>query len=71
MSEKKDIEMWAVKAPWGKLWIYGVGAVYRTRRNAIGAFVNGDEPPPYNTWKHWYRRGWRCVKVRVQEIEHD
>ena len=59
---------WAIKEPpsWQThgLWDGDAGVVFRTRSAAIASFESADVP-----WRHWYRQGWRCVKVEVKEQE--
>lgn len=64
MAKGKPIEAWAPKNPLGHLMLWAIA--YRAldaRAELVKAFS-------YErlTWPQLYRRGWRVVKVRVEEI---
>lgn len=61
----KPQRMWAVKTP-GKTII----SAAQTRREAICyAFPRTTHSQSMHYWKYKYRRGYRCVRVTVQEVE--
>ena len=57
--------MWAIKRPWNDElcgW-----TVERLRKDAIGEFLLTYS----DTWKYWYRQGFRAVRVRIEEIKDE
>jgi hypothetical protein len=58
-------EMWAIKSFRGHLMLF---AVARTRSACIREWIT-QYCAPGATWKQRYRRGWRCVRVRLVEIK--
>lgn len=64
--------MWAIVIPGSRgPWINGRTVSY-TRRQAIRAwlgFWDADNFPEGASWRYWYRRGYRAVKVTVSPTE--
>ena len=60
----KPVEAWAVKAPQGIGYI-----IARTRREAMERFLfDGTYASLFeDDWKYYYQKGYRCVRVRVEE----
>lgn len=55
------VTAWAIKAPDGKIFR---STIAPTRVRAIKQFCEyGDR------WPRWYKKGWRCVKVQITEME--
>lgn len=63
----KPIKMWAIKAPWRRE-IATRFSVGRTRQKTISEFEKYFSGTSW-TWPRLYRRGYRCVRVEVREIE--
>jgi hypothetical protein len=64
------VYMWACVVPWvnrrtGTHAIYAY-SVRRTRRESIAVMADNAHPNKRLHWDSMYRRGWRCVKVRVE-----
>lgn len=62
------VKAWAAKAPWSRTiceWL-----IRDSERDVRKAVVQWQASPggSHLTWKQLYRRGWRVVKVRVEEI---
>jgi hypothetical protein len=61
-------QAWAIKAPQGE-WIdkprcsVSPYCIRADRQASIEAFC-GDTA----NWKHWYRKGYRCVRVEIREM---
>lgn len=60
MSSKPQT-LWAVKGPKGYIDLL---TIRFTRRDAIESFLG-----PHIKWPYWYRRGYRAVKVKVEEVK--
>jgi hypothetical protein len=54
---------WGIRMPFAKEPYIFVFSIRRTRKEAIKDFLY--EPM---AWKRYYRNGYRCVKVNVEEI---
>jgi len=60
---------WAIKAPVDTGYNGYPGnivleSIRHTKIESIRAFMCGE-----TNWRHWYRRGYRCVRVTVQECK--
>ena len=66
LLSKAKAQMWAVKDPHGYLYAPKRWAKF-ARAEFLKDFVNAPNPD-LTTWKHWYRQGYRCVRVDVTEV---
>lgn len=62
---KKNYDGWAVKTPDGKLL---PRTCDRTKEGAIDLLISGQQVFSYG-WPDYHKRGYRCVKVRLVEVE--
>jgi hypothetical protein len=64
MTSPTPITAWAIKAPDGFIYYSGLEG---TKRKAICRFmvdfVGNDKP-----WSYFKRQGYRCVRVKVEEM---
>jgi len=52
---------WIIKRPQGDFYLYTLSPI---RKDCIQRFEEDD----IGSWKRWYSRGFRCVKIRVVEV---
>lgn len=66
MTVPAAVEAWAIKAPeWSTLKSSLMNYNVRAKRiQAIRSFCESEK-----NWRYWYRRGYRCVRVTVQEMQ--
>ncbi len=58
----KPCTAWAVVSPKGHMrW----GTINKLRADALYCWTLTFG----RHWPYWYRRGWRCVKVEIKEVE--
>lgn len=63
--------MWCVRCIIKSTGYLNTSTIERTRKDAINTWLDiwdGSAKPHYKKWKHWYKRGYRVVKVTVQEV---
>lgn len=57
----KPLKAWCLKDRHGNLW--PVSTLEYSRRDSIrDRFKQGE-------WRKFYRKGWRCVRVEIKEVE--
>jgi len=61
---KKKSDFWAVKAPEGDIL---TSTICRHRRDAQYLFCD-DADEAETSWPRYRKQGYRCVKVRIEEV---
>ena len=61
---RRSERYWVVKHPSTETNYYYFHTIKQTREKSIQAFEEDD----IGSWRRWYRRGFRCVKVRIVEV---
>ena len=64
MAKGKPVEAWATKSPNCLCEWLVRGTAQETRKAAVAWMADVG----VTTWPQLYRRGWRVVKVRVEEV---
>ena len=64
-SRGNEYDGWAIKKPNDLLW----RNTFTLRRSDFGKALKGADDPRKRHWRNWYNRGYRCVKVRLVEVE--
>ena len=66
MDKVTSHKYWVIKAN-GNFWI---DTLAHSRKNAVDLFVSDANGlfQVYKTWRQWYKKGARAVKVSIQEL---
>jgi hypothetical protein len=60
---------WAIEGPDGKWFGHDRPTWFKTKRGMIDYFVHYMSHHCETSWKTLYRKGYRCVKVRLVEVK--